>query len=297
MKNIFSFLLLVIIILLPYSCHPKLTPGSALLNFEKTDNYGTPMLLGACTRERLQQPPYGTWFNANYAAYKVDSPVAESLRSALTSKRFLIFMGTWCGDSRREVPRMFKLLDYCGVKASQIQLILVSNEQANYKQSPGHEEQGLDIHRVPDLLVYSDNKELGRIVESPVASLEKDLAVILNGKKYSPNYQMVTMLADLFHRKSMGYIEHNLVQITGQIKSISTTSAELNTYGYVLQAAHQTEKARLTFKLNTLLFPQHANNFISLAKFYKKMGNEALAKENLFKAIALEPEVIFPVYY
>ncbi len=26
-------------------------------------------------------------------------------------------MGTWCGDSRREVPRMYKILDYCQVKA------------------------------------------------------------------------------------------------------------------------------------------------------------------------------------
>jgi hypothetical protein len=98
-------------------------------------------------------------------------------------------MGTWCGDSRREVPRMYKILDYCGVKASQIQLVNVSNSDTAYKQSPGHEEKGMDIRRVPDLLVFNNNREQGRIVESPVVSLEKDLLSIVSGAPYEPRYK------------------------------------------------------------------------------------------------------------
>jgi hypothetical protein len=297
MRIIFSLCCFAFIIIFPLSCHRKLMPASATINLEQTPNNAEPMLLGTCTRERLEQQPYGTWFNANYAAYTVDSTVAATLRSGLATKKFMIFMGTWCGDSRREVPRIFKLFDYCGVKASQIQLVCLSNERANYKQSPGHEEQGLDIHRVPDLLVFSNKEELGRIVESPVASLEKDLLAILKGQKYKPNYQMVSLMAGLFRRKTIADLDHNLLNITDRLKPMAKTSAEFNTYGYVLLAAHQTERARLVFKLNTLLFPNHANNFISLARFYKNLGKEDLAKENLLKAIALEPEVIFPVYY
>jgi hypothetical protein len=155
---------------------------------ESTDKNGHPMLLGPGTRQRLQQPPYDNWFVKNYDEYAVDSITATRLKPALTGKRFLIFMGTWCGDSRREVPRMFKILDCCGVDPSRIQLIMVSNLDRLYKQSPGHEEKGRDIRRVPDLIVLAGKKEIGRIVESPITSLEKDLLAIITRQNYIPNY-------------------------------------------------------------------------------------------------------------
>ncbi len=149
------------------SCNKKI-----YLNRESTDSHGNPMLLGVCTREKLQQKPYGDWFNKNYTDYRIDTAVAEKLRTALSGKSFRIFMGTWCGDSKREVPRICKLFDYCGVSQAQVQFIMVDNHDSVYKQSPGHEERGLNIHRVPDLLVFEHGRELGRIVESPVLQIE-----------------------------------------------------------------------------------------------------------------------------
>jgi hypothetical protein len=98
-------------------------------------------------------------------------------------------MGTWCGDSRREVPRIYKILDYCQVKRSQIQLIYLNNSDTAYKQSPGHEEQGLNIRRVPTLLIFRNQREVGRVVESPVTSLEKDILAIVSGQPYEHRYK------------------------------------------------------------------------------------------------------------
>jgi thiol-disulfide isomerase/thioredoxin len=106
----------------------------------------------------------------------------------LANKTITLFMGTWCGDSKREVPRILKMLDCCGYPSEKITLIMVSNAPDAYKQSPQHEETGKNIIRVPTILIHENGKEVGRIVETPIASLEKDMLAILQQKGYVPNY-------------------------------------------------------------------------------------------------------------
>ncbi|WP_205512881.1 thioredoxin family protein [Longitalea arenae] len=159
------------------------------MNREATDKRGNLILLGKSSRERLARAPFDVWFTKNFEAYLVDSSTAVQLKPLLKHKQFLLFMGTWCGDSRREVPRIYKILDYCQVKPSQIQLINLNNSDTAYKQSPGHEERGLNILRVPTLVIYEDGREWGRIVESPVLSLEKDMLAIVSGAPYEHKYK------------------------------------------------------------------------------------------------------------
>src|ERR1700759_4241703 len=111
-KAFYSYMLLACYALYFSSCHPKLAPGHSVVNREVRNAQGTPNLLGVCTRDRLQQAPYSDWFVKNYQDYHVDSATADRLKTSLAGHRLRIFMGTWCGDSRREVPRMFRILDY-----------------------------------------------------------------------------------------------------------------------------------------------------------------------------------------
>jgi hypothetical protein len=162
------------------------------VNVEATDKKGNLILLGKTTRERLAQAPFDTWYTKNFDSYIIDSTTASQVKPLLGNKRFLLFMGTWCGDSRREVPRIYKILDYCRVKPTQIQLVNLNNSDTAYKQSPQHEEQGLNIRRVPTLLIFEGQREVGRIVESPVISLEKDLLAIVTGQPYEHRYKNLT---------------------------------------------------------------------------------------------------------
>ncbi len=51
-------------------------------------------------------------------------PATEQiLKADIRKLRFIIFMGTLCGDSRLEVPKIYKLLEYCEVLPANIQLI------------------------------------------------------------------------------------------------------------------------------------------------------------------------------
>ena len=158
------------------------------LNQLVKDRNGNPMLVGCCTKEALMQEPFASWFVPNYTNYNIDTVVANNIKQLIRNREFVIFLGTWCGDSKREVPRLYKVLEYCGVQPEQIRLIMVSNHDTAYKQSPTHEEQGLNILRVPTLLVLENRTELNRIVEYPVESLEKDLLRILERKEYKHAY-------------------------------------------------------------------------------------------------------------
>ena len=60
--------------------------------------------------------------------------------------------------------------------------IALSDHPDHYKESPQHEEKGWDIEFVPTIIFLRNGKELGRIVESPEQSLEKDMRKILIGK-------------------------------------------------------------------------------------------------------------------
>ena len=288
MKKIFSCITCIAIIS-AFSCHSKIVSHKTVVNTESVDSHGNAILLGKCTRERLEQPPYSEWFTKNFSDYKVDTTTAVQLRKNISGKSFIIFMGTWCGDSKREVPRMYKLLDYCGVKSSDVQLIMLNSYDSVYKQSPTHEERGMNIHRVPDLIVLENKNEIGRIVESPVVSLEQDLSDIINAKGYVPNYRIVPLLVKLFNDKDVKELQSNVQDIVVTAQPFKKHVAELRSYGHVLIAAGEFDKALVAYKLNALLYPDDAGVFANLGEFYMKTGNKALAKENYEKTLALQP--------
>jgi tetratricopeptide (TPR) repeat protein len=287
MKKIISSLLAVTVLLL-FSCHSKLIPTQSL-HTEITDKKGNKILLGSWPKESLLQEPYATWFVKNYNDYKLDTATCEQLKSKLTGKGFTIFMGTWCGDSKREVPRVFRILDYCGVSPKSINLIMLSNDDSVYKQSPAHQERGMNIHRVPDFIVTENKKELGRIIESPVLSLEKDLLAITSNQDYIPNYKSVAVLITFLEKNEALLLDKKITDAENLIKPFSKSANELNTYGYVKMAANEMDKAEIAFRVNAILYPDNANVFDSLGDFYAKSGYVILARASYSKALQLEP--------
>ena len=183
------FIILIISIFTLHSCSvTKNSAAPVLVNQISKDSRGNDMLLGKCTRDAFLQQPFAEWFNLNYDSYKVDSFTCNFIRPLLAGKSITIFMGTWCGDSRREVPRILKMLDCCNFPMKNLTMVMVSNKDSLYKKSPQHEEAGKNIVRVPTIIVEQKGVEVGRIIEFPKVSLEKDLLSILRKENYEPNY-------------------------------------------------------------------------------------------------------------
>lgn len=145
-------------------------------------------LLGKSTRDALLQAPFADWFKPNYDTYHVDSFTCNFIRPLLAGKTITIFLGTWCGDSKREVPRILKMLDCCNFPEKNLTLVMVGTQDSLYKKSPQHEETGKNIVRVPTIIIEQKGIEIGRIIEFPKVSLEKDMLSILRKENYQPNY-------------------------------------------------------------------------------------------------------------
>ena len=147
---------------------------------------GKPMLLGAISIEELQQEPFAEWYQMESDGYEVDTELTNAI-SDPGQYTYEVFLGTWCGDSRREVPRMEKIFSEMGIDMSNVLIVTLDRD----KISPNGEQEGKDIRYVPTLIVSKDNQEIGRIVESPsseTATLESDLFEISLGIPPLPNY-------------------------------------------------------------------------------------------------------------
>lgn len=147
---------------------------------------GKPMLLGTITIEELQQEPFDEWYQMESDGYEVDTELTNAI-SDPGQYTYEVFLGTWCGDSRREVPRMEKIFSEMGIDMSNVLIVTLDRD----KVSPSAEQEGKDIRYVPTLIVSKDDQEIGRIVESPsseTATLESDLFEISLGIPPLPNY-------------------------------------------------------------------------------------------------------------
>ncbi len=166
--------------------------GKTVLKLYK-DKEGKVNITGQFKTEDLKNSKsFSEWYNKEYNSYEVDSVYMsrkKDIKKLFKQKNIEIFMGTWCDDAKREVPRFMKIIDYLGVSQEKIKLIGVNRD----KYSFSGDEMGKRIKNLPTFIFYnhgiSDKApyEIGRIVESPVENLEKDMLKILLRDSYIPN--------------------------------------------------------------------------------------------------------------
>lgn len=141
-------------------------------------------LVGVANKASFNQEPYNNWFNANYNKYTPDASVVSKIKSNLKGITIKGFMGTWCGDSKRETPKFYKILEQAKFNLDKVELITVNRS----KKTPDNLQKGLDIIKVPTFIFYKGGKEIGRFVEYPRETLEKDILKIVSGKDYKHSY-------------------------------------------------------------------------------------------------------------
>lgn len=112
--------------------------------------------------------------------YQPDNTMLDKLKVYSIETEIIVFLGTWCPDSQREVPRFLKIMD------------LIQNSHINYKlfgldrskRDAGGLAERHQIEFVPTFVVLQNKQEIGRIVETPIVSIEQDLDEI-----FSPRMQ------------------------------------------------------------------------------------------------------------
>ena len=261
---------------------------SQSFNYETTTEKGDPMLLGKINKEGFSSKNYN-WFTKNYEAYQAKSEVISSIKDSLSSYTIKAFMGTWCGDSKREVPRFYSILEASHFPLERLTMIAVDRKRETYKQSPGGEHEGLNIHRVPIFILYKDGKEVNRIVERPIKSLEEDLQQIIQGD-YTSNYHSITVVNKVLQEMGVEKFGKKSKKLFSRLQPEVKTMYELNTYANVLFSSNKKKEAIAVAELNTLLFPDEARAYESLANKLAQTGDKEAALMYLKKALQLDPE-------
>lgn len=142
-------------------------------------------LIGKIEKSAFAEGQFKGWFNRFYDSYSSDKKVVKKLKRKFKGVTIVGFMGTWCGDSKRETPSFYKVLEQANFDFKNLTLIAVDRS----KKTPDNLEKGLNIIRVPTFIFYKKGKEIGRYVEYPRESLEKDILTIVSGKEYKHSYQ------------------------------------------------------------------------------------------------------------
>ncbi len=163
---------------------PAPAPTTAVADSARIEHEKGPYLIGPLTREAWSG--FAPELAPEAASYQPSPDVVEALAALDRDLRIVCVLGTWCSDSRREVPRFWKVMEACGLPPASLQLLAVGRADdpaaAAWEQTrgltPGYRAR-YDVALVPTFIVYEGGLELGRIVETPAVSLEADLAAIL----------------------------------------------------------------------------------------------------------------------
>ena len=126
--------------------------------------------LGGISKQTLflEHPSFEESFNQ----YEVRE-VAEKIP---TDVSVLIFFGTWCHDSQREVPRMLKILEAVGLPEDHIKMVTLDFS----KTDPGGLAVANGVEFTPTFIFFREQEEVGRIIEKPATTLEEAMVELLS---------------------------------------------------------------------------------------------------------------------
>lgn len=140
---------------------------------------------GEITENDLINSTYtNRWFTPGKTQYVPHEASMKTIQENIGDYTIEVFMGTWCPDSQREIPRFYKILDETDFNQSK-NLKLYTLDHGMHSESG--EEKGKNIIKVPTIIFYKDGKEVNRFVEHPRESITRDMAKIVSGKPYK-NY-------------------------------------------------------------------------------------------------------------
>ncbi len=160
----------------------RIEVGDAIVRVETVEGAEppppAPTLLGALAWSDLAGIDGWETERTNYVP---DPEVVDRLRTAIGRYRIVVVLGSWCEDSKREVPRLEKVVDSVGGGVFTVELEGVDRSK---RVSPTNPVAGLlpgrTADRVPTLVVLDANgQELGRVVETAPEPLEHLLVELI----------------------------------------------------------------------------------------------------------------------
>ncbi len=139
---------------------------------------GETVYIGRVDRALFEKPEF-PWFKSGYTAYSPNSGLLDSVRQSKDSLYAIVFLGTWCPDTQRELPRFLKILDTEKLPLRVLEYHAVDRNKKSGEMLPT----AFAIRFVPTFVFMRNGREVGRIVEAPNTTFETDLARMFSASR------------------------------------------------------------------------------------------------------------------
>ncbi len=132
------------------------------------------IVTGKFSEDLLSSEWFRTWNSASAAYHPDEATINLLAQIPIATLEVDVYIGTWCEDSKLHVPAFIQV-------ANKIELNFVLIGVNREKECPFDKKEckNWDITNVPTFIVKRDGTEIGRIIETPSKSIEKDLLEIL----------------------------------------------------------------------------------------------------------------------
>ncbi len=134
------------------------------------------ILKGVLTRDLVQKDSSFKWFAINSRSYVPLAETVSAMKGKSADLRFIVFGGTWCGDTHVILPRFYSLADAASISPNHISLIGVDRN----KKSLGNLTETMNVLNVPTIIVLKNGREIGRVVEyGKTGQWDKELGEVI----------------------------------------------------------------------------------------------------------------------
>jgi thiol-disulfide isomerase/thioredoxin len=129
---------------------------------------------GSCTFDDVEKVPAFKLIEQS-ENYNPDESKIEALSEELNKYQIIVFLGTWCEDSHRLIPQLYRVLTDAGYPLEQLEIFALDRD----KKGKNGEEKQYNITNVPTIILLQDGHEKGRITETVKQNIETDLLEII----------------------------------------------------------------------------------------------------------------------
>jgi hypothetical protein len=142
---------------------------------EEDKKTGKVLLRGKITFDNLLQETSCKWLETGAKSYQPNRNAVDELSKIAGDYRFVVFAGTWCGDTKDLLPKFYKVLVEAGIDMHAIEMYGVNRN----KEALNIEATLYGIKNIPTIIVMHQFREIGRIVENVNTSIEEDLDAMI----------------------------------------------------------------------------------------------------------------------
>lgn len=133
------------------------------------------ILRGTVQVNEILSGPERIWFGKNYDEYQPDMQLCRLLAEKTIGHRWVVFAGSWCEDTQKLLPLLYKVTDAANISHRTIELVFLDRQ----KTSPEGLENKYNVSRLPTFILLKGDQEVGRIIESIGGRMEDELLKLL----------------------------------------------------------------------------------------------------------------------